>query len=175
MREFKTVQSTAYLIRHALSTLISVSPSSLGVIFFEGVLKLRIRLPGCRVDIKEITARWQELSFNQHSPFVLLIYLDLKQNSPWCKTKVREFTTDQRTVRVIRAYSLIFPAPSVRSRSFSLKGVVTLRTRPPGCRIDIKENAACWQELSFNQHSLCFAYLPWFKTKLTLINSRWGS
>ena len=55
---------------------------SLGVIFFEGVLKLRIRLPGCRVDIKEITARWQELSFNQHSPFVLLIYLDLKQNSP---------------------------------------------------------------------------------------------
>ena len=121
MREFKTVQSTAYLIRHALSTLISVSPSSLGVIFFEGVLKLRIRLPGCRVDIKEIAARWQELSFNQHSPFVLLIYLDLKQNSPWCKTKVREFTTDHRTVRVIRAYSLISPAPSLQESFFSCK------------------------------------------------------
>ena len=59
VREFKTVQSTAYLIRHALSTLISVSPSGLGVIFFEGVLKLRTRPPGCGIDIKEIAARWQ--------------------------------------------------------------------------------------------------------------------
>ena len=69
---------------------------------------------------------------------------------------------------------LISAAPLKRSCCCS-KGAVTLRTRPPGCRIDIKENTASWQELSFNQHSLCFAYLPWFKTKLTLMNSRWGS
>ena len=55
-----------------------------------------------------------------NTPFVLLIYLDLKQNSPWCKTKVREFTTDHRTVRVIRAYSLISPAPSLQESFFFL-------------------------------------------------------
>ena len=69
---------------------------------------------------------------------------------------------------------LISAAPLKRSCCCP-KGAVTLRTRSPGCRVDIKENAVRWQELSFNQPSLCFAYLPWFKTKLTLMNSRWGS
>ena len=55
-----------------------------------------------------------------NTPFVLLIYLDLKQNSPWCKTKVREFTTDHRTVRVIRAHNLISPAPSLQESFFFL-------------------------------------------------------
>ena len=50
-------------------------------------LRHRIRPPGCKVDIKEIAARWQELSFLLQPFLVLLIYLRLKQNSPW-KNKV---------------------------------------------------------------------------------------
>ena len=50
-----------------------------------------------------------------------------------------------RTVRVIRAYSLIFPAPSLQESFFFREGALTLRIRPPGCRVDIKEIAARWQ------------------------------
>jgi hypothetical protein len=67
----------------------------------------------------------------------------------------------------VKTQSVLFVTPQARlyrqlpSRGvFCFEGVATLRTRPPGCRVDIKEIAARWQELSFNQHSLCFAYLP---------------
>ena len=115
-----------------------------------------------------------------NTPFVLLIYLDLKQNSPWCKTKVREFTTDHRTVRVIRAHNLISPAPSLQESFFFLwkeplhsapglpdAGLILKKTQPVGKSFLLTNTPfVLLIYLDLKQNS------PWCKTKVTGLLSK---
>ena len=173
MRELTTDHRTVRVIR--AYSLISPAPSLQESFFFlwKEPLHSAPGLPDAGLILKKTPPVGKSFLLI-NTPFVLLIYPDLKQNSPWCKTKVREFRTVQEQSGLFVPIAL-YPRLPLWGVVLFLQGALTLRIRPPGCRIDIKENAARWQVLSFNQHSLCFAYLPWFKTKLTLINSRWGS
>ena len=119
MRELTTDQRTVRVIR--AYSLISPAPSLQESFFFRWKEPLHSApgLPDAGLILKKLPPVGKSFLLI-NTPFVLLIYLDLKQNSPWCKTKVREFTTDHRTVRVIRAYSLISPAPSLQESFFFL-------------------------------------------------------